>query len=238
VKSLILLAEIGPKKAPPPSSKAPKPAPETKGGPGDPPEGVEDDAGDQEDTDTSAKADRDPKKEVLGDGEDDLSPGDGVADSHPDAPPTRPGAADLDQEDAGDEADDSMDAGELDQEQPDADKDTDAEPTAGGEDPVQAAIRRERLYDALEEVQGQADLLVNSAGVLAGNQENPGIRAVALRARDLATECSRQVAIARSRFSDLGDERARDLYASARERVSAVADLLQHLIDGLNTPDA
>ena len=57
-------------------------------------------------------------------------------------------------------------------------------------------------------------------------------RKFAIRAKELIDETNQQCSVLRTRFADLGYERVRDLYATARERVSAVAEIIKHVIDG------
>ena len=263
MRSLILLAELGPD-APAPGDdaagdppagaarrpKRPKKKPAAPPGNGDEKAG----RGGEDGADPAARSAR----RTAGLESPELGPGEGVADGRPGAPAPRPTGdeggepdappdpvPDVDDPDGGEDGpdggEDGPDGGE---DGPDggtdgpdgegSDGDPDAEPGTGdgAEDPVEASVRRERLYDALAEVELQAKDLADAADVYATRGRDESGRRFASRARDLAAECARQVGVARGVFPDLGYERARDVYASARERVGAVAELLKHLIDG------
>ena len=99
-------------------------------------------------------------------------------------------------------------------------------------DPVTEKLRRERLYDAIVDSQQQCEQLSASADVIIGRIQDDTARKFAIRAKQLVDETGEQCATIRTKFADLGYERARDLYATARERVSAVAEIIKHVIDG------
>ena len=99
-------------------------------------------------------------------------------------------------------------------------------------DPVAEKLRRERLYDAIVDSQQQCEQLSASADVIIGRIQDDTARKFAIRAKQLVDETGEQCATIRTKFADLGYERARDLYATARERVSAVAEIIKHVIDG------
>ena len=114
----------------------------------------------------------------------------------------------------GDAGDNSLDAGET------------------QSDPVQEQLRRERLYDAIAEAQHQCEQLSASASIIIDRIQDETARKFAIRAKELIDETNQQCSVLRTRFADLGYERVRDLYATARERVSAVAEIIKHVIDG------
>lgn len=114
----------------------------------------------------------------------------------------------------GDAGDNSLDAGET------------------QTDPVQEQLRRERLYDAIAEAQHQCEQLSASASIIIDRIQDETARKFAIRAKELIDETNQQCSVLRTRFADLGYERVRDLYATARERVSAVAEIIKHVIDG------
>ena len=99
-------------------------------------------------------------------------------------------------------------------------------------DPVQEQLRRERLYDAIAEAQHQCEQLSASASIIIDRIQDETARKFAIRAKELIDETNQQCSVLRTRFADLGYERVRDLYATARERVSAVAEIIKHVIDG------
>jgi hypothetical protein len=257
LRSLILLAEVGSKKAKPPGEEdldldAPpeaKKRPKGKGAKADdkPEDETEDDTdalppdedADEKPAPVDQKAKRFKDREKS-----DLDVGEGVDDTAPGEVPDRPKAVEGDEGGEDEGAVDPED--DMDDEDPDPVTDIDpsnasdegddgsdpsAEPGAAADDPVQAAVKRERLYDALEEVEDQANELAKCATDCAASAQEASMRNFASRARDLADECARQVAVTRERFADLGYDRARDVYTSARERVGAVAELLKHVID-------
>lgn len=99
-------------------------------------------------------------------------------------------------------------------------------------DPVQEQLRRERLYDAIAEAQHQCEQLSSSASIIIDRIQDETALKFAIRAKELIDETNQQCSVLRTRFADLGYERVRDLYATARERVSAVAEIIKHVIDG------
>jgi hypothetical protein len=99
-------------------------------------------------------------------------------------------------------------------------------------DPVAEKIKRERLYDAIVDSQQQCEQLSASADVIIDRIQDDTARKFAIRAKQMVDDTAEQCAIIRTRFADLGYERTRDLYATMRERVSAVAEIIKHVIDG------
>ena len=133
---------------------------------------------------------------------------------------------------------------------PNADPDPDPDPDAGSvedddeegdgldggdteqADPVAERLRREQLYDAVVDIQQQCEQLSGSAEILADRLEDKAAKMFAIRSKKLLDDTISQCDIIRSRFADLGYERVRDIYATVRERVSAVAEIIKHVIDG------
>ena len=99
-------------------------------------------------------------------------------------------------------------------------------------DPVAERLRREQLYDAVVDIQQQCEQLSGSAEILADRLEDKAAKMFAIRSKKLLDDTISQCDIIRSRFADLGYERVRDIYATVRERVSAVAEIIKHVIDG------
>jgi hypothetical protein len=99
-------------------------------------------------------------------------------------------------------------------------------------DPVAEQLKRERLYDSVSDAQLQAKNLSDAATFIINRSQDPTALKFASRAKQLVDEVDEQCAIVMSKFADLGYERARDLYATIRERVSAVAEIIKHVIDG------
>jgi hypothetical protein len=105
---------------------------------------------------------------------------------------------------------------------------------AGGSesDPIADRLRRERLYDSIADAQRQCTKLIDSAVFILDRCRDPVAMKFASRAKQILDETDEQCSIVRSKFADLGYERARDLYSTIRERVSAVAEIIKHVIDG------
>ena len=99
-------------------------------------------------------------------------------------------------------------------------------------DPAAERLRREQLYDAIVDIQQQCEQLSGSAEILADRLEDKAAKMFAIRSKKLLDDTISQCDIIRSRFADLGYERVRDIYATVRERVSAVAEIIKHVIDG------
>lgn len=159
-----------------------------------------------EKTDPAADATEPPKDDRAAEPADDAATTDSVTDD--DA-----ALEDDDDEDA-DPGDNSLDAG-------------------GGEsDPIADRLRRERLYDSIADAQRQCTKLIDSAVFILDRCKDPTAMKFASRAKQILDETDEQCSIVRSKFADLGYERARDLYSTIRERVSAVAEIIKHVIDG------
>jgi hypothetical protein len=105
---------------------------------------------------------------------------------------------------------------------------------AGGSesDLIADRLRRERLYDSIADAQRQCTKLITSAVFILDRCRDPVAMKFASRAKQILDETDEQCSIVRSKFADLGYERARDLYSTIRERVSAVAEIIKHVIDG------
>ena len=99
-------------------------------------------------------------------------------------------------------------------------------------DEVAERIKRERLYDAIVDSQQQCEQLTASVDIVIDRIQDDTARKFAIQARKTLADAADQCAIIRTRFADLGYERTRDLYATIRERVSAVAEIIKHVIDG------
>jgi hypothetical protein len=115
-------------------------------------------------------------------------------------------------------------------------EDDDDDGLGGGDteqtDPVADRLRREQLYDAIVDVQQQCEQLSASAEILVDRIEDKTAKVFAVRSKKLLDDTISQCDVIRSRFADLGYERVRDIYATVRERVSAVAEIIKHVIDG------
>ena len=125
------------------------------------------------------------------------------------------------------------------EEELDTEDDEDDEDDLGGDgsegeaaDPVAEQLKRERLYDTVADAQQQCRKLSDAATFIINRSQDETALKFASRAKQLVDEVDEQCNIVMSRFSDLGYERARDLYATIRERVSAVAEIIKHVIDG------
>ena len=162
-----------------------------------------------------------------------------------DADPADPPADDTktdnaDDLDGGTETDDAVLGGAgdgLDEEDDEEDDDNLGDPSLDMDqsqqsDPVAEKLKRERLYDAIAASQEQCEQLSASADVLIDRIQDDTARKFAVRAKKLVDDTAEQCATIRTKFADLGYKRARDLYATARERVSAVAEIIKHVIDG------
>lgn len=105
-------------------------------------------------------------------------------------------------------------------------------PPAESADPVGNEIRRGRLYDAVADVQKNCTDLIESAAFLTNRLEDAATRQTVERAKEILEEAVRQCTVLRTKFADLGYERVRTVYLTVRERVSAVAEIIKHVIDG------
>jgi hypothetical protein len=104
--------------------------------------------------------------------------------------------------------------------------------TGDESDPIADRLRRERLYDSIADAQRQCTKLITSTVFILDRCRDPVAMKFASRAKQILDETDEQCSIVRSKFADLGYERARDLYSTIRERVSAVAEIIKHVIDG------
>ena len=129
---------------------------------------------------------------------------------------------DTDSEDSEGDGEDGEDGGGLGGEPPPA------KPV----DPVGDEIRRGRLYDAVADVQKNCTDLIESAAFLTNRLEDATTRQTVERAKEILEEAVRQCTVLRTKFADLGYERVRTVYLTVRERVSAVAEIIKHVIDG------
>lgn len=127
------------------------------------------------------------------------------------------------------EGDDDFD---MDSEDSGDDDSSSSEPAADPSEAVTEKLRRERLYDAILEVQDQAEKLRDSAAVLIERIDDGENRTMAVRANAIMRTTVHQCEVLRKYFADLGYEKVRELYATARERVSAVTEIIKHVIDG------
>ena len=120
-----------------------------------------------------------------------------------------------------------------------SDNSDDADDLAGDEgaadDPADAVgeqLRREQLYDAIVELLHHCTRLGESAEIIVNRTQDEDARALATRARELVEETRAKCEVVRTRFAELGYQRTRTLYTTLRERVSAVAEIIKHVIDG------
>ena len=167
------------------------------------------DAPDHVDPGTTGAGDGDPPEEE-----------DGGTGGDPENPDSEPPADDGSTGDGLDDDDDDEELG--------GDEETTGEET----DPVAEQLRRERLYDSVSDAQLHAKELSSTAAFIINRSQDATALKFASRAKQLVDEVDEQCAIVMAKFSDLGYERARDLYATIRERVSAVAEIIKHVIDG------
>ena len=153
-----------------------------------------------------------------------------VADETPEEDTKSDDEEDADSDPAGDDTDDD----DMDDESDDS-GDSD---TATSEAPKESAnsiadkLRRERLYDAILTVQSQAEHLRDATNTLADRIDDEANKTLAVNARGIVVEVISQCETIRRYFSDLGYDRVRELYTTVRERVSAVAEIIKHVIDG------
>lgn len=132
------------------------------------------------------------------------------------------GLGDNTESDGGEENGDESSDGSLDV----------ADPPAEPADPVGDEIRRGRLYDAVSDIQKNCTDLIESATFLTNRLEDATTRQTVERAKEILEEAVRQCTVLRTKFADLGYERVRTVYLTVRERVSAVAEIIKHVIDG------
>ena len=163
---------------------------------------------------SSKKAESDP----LAGGDDELGGGDDSEDEDDSGGL----GGDTDSEDSEGDSEDGEDGGGLGGESPPA------KPV----DPVGDEIRRGRLYDAVADVQKNCTDLIESAAFLTNRLEDATTRQTVERAKEILEEAVRQCTVLRTKFADLGYERVRTVYLTVRERVSAVAEIIKHVIDG------
>jgi hypothetical protein len=146
------------------------------------------------------------------------------------------GGSDSDKDKGGaapEDADPAADDGNDPDADTDATDDADASDAASDEtDPVADRLKRTDLFDAITEIREQCKVLVSSAAFLADRTSDETARRLASKARSIAAEAERQCGILHANFSDFGYERVRAIYLTVRERVSAVAEVLKHVIDG------
>jgi hypothetical protein len=146
-------------------------------------------------------------------------------DADPADPPADDGSSDFNIDD-----DDNSDTSELGSDDP-GDGSADGAP-ASAPDPASEKIKRERMYDSLVEIQAQCQALSTASEQLLDRIKDPVGQKYITRSKALIDEANEQCTTLRARFADLGYERVRDVYVTVRERVSAVAEIIKHVIDG------
>ena len=99
-------------------------------------------------------------------------------------------------------------------------------------DPVADRLRREQLLNEIESVRDQARSLERALAFLADRASEASARSMAAEARKIADEAARQCSVVLVNFSDLGHDRVLTVFRTVRERVSAVAEIVKHVIDG------
>ena len=133
---------------------------------------------------------------------------------------------------------DGEDDFDLDDDEGEGGESTDTDDSSGSEtnkdssDTVTEKLRRERLYDAIIEVQDQAEKLRDSSAILIERIDDGENKSMTVRANAIMRTTVHQCEVLRKYFADLGYEKVRELYATARERVSAVTEIIKHVIDG------
>ena len=130
-----------------------------------------------------------------------------------------------------DDADMGDDAGGIDDGGDDDDDPLD-DGVAPTVDAIDEELRRGQLYDAVVEVHAQCKALSDTARTVSERVKDEAVSLYITRAKRLIDDTADQCDILRSRFADLGYDRVRDLYTTVRERVSAVAEIIKHVIDG------
>ena len=157
-------------------------------------------------------------------------PADDVADPPEDdpAPPEEDASTGETTEDAADTGEDSTDDSGSDGEEGDDEESSDS----SSEDKIGDVLRKERLYDAVADIQEQCKSLSDAATILVERIDDKAGKMLAIRSRDILDRAMEQCTTIRTHFAELGYERVRDIYATLRERVSAVAEIIKHVIDG------
>lgn len=182
-------------------------APESEDGGGTPPT---DDSDTNEDDSAAGTGDDDP-----------------AAREAPDVPPDTDTDPDVDDPDAEETDDDTEEGGD------DLGGDDDQEEQQEeGPDEVTLQLQRERLYDAVVEVQELCESLKKSGETILERSNDDAAKKMISRALEIVDEADGQCDVIRAKFQDLGYERVRAIYSTVRERVAAVAEILKHVIDG------
>ena len=176
--------------------------------------------------------------DVVGNDPASADPGEGGPEE---APPDHPDPVDKPEDEGGDPDatdpnaatvdsastdDDTLGSMNDDEEGDNLDGSTEAPDTAGEQ------LRRERLYDTIVDTQSQARRVADSIGIVLGRASDDKMRALLARAKELIEEAERNCTSLQTQFANLGYDRIRDVYATVRERVSAVTELVKHVIDG------
>ena len=134
---------------------------------------------------------------------------------------------------AGDEAPPEPSPDEMDDDEEDGGGDLAGE-TSGSSpsDPVADRLRREQLLNEIESIRDQAKSLERSLAFLADRASEASARTMAATSRKIVEEAARQCSVILINFSDLGYDRVLTVFRTVRERVSAVAEIVKHVIDG------
>lgn len=175
----------------------------------------------EDDADTPPTDDS-TEEEDTPDAEDD----DPAAREAPDNPPDT--EADAEVSDPDSEEEDDTDTGDDDLDGDETQEGTQEE----GPDEVTLQLQRERLYDAVVEVQELCESLKKSGTSIMERSNDDAAKKMISRAMEIVDEADGQCDVIRAKFQDLGYERVRAIYSTVRERVAAVAEILKHVIDG------
>jgi hypothetical protein len=98
-------------------------------------------------------------------------------------------------------------------------------------DPVVDKLRRERLFDAILDIQVQGKTLANSLEILLERIKDETALKFITQSKNILDIAIKQCDTLQTRFSDIAYEKIREIYATIRERVSAVAEIIEHVID-------
>ena len=183
----------------------------------------EDPAKDKQEEDKQDDKQEDPPEDKQEDDKQEDPPEDKQEDDKQEDPP----------EDAPEESDE--DAGDVSGEDTGDEESDDGSDIGGSEEDSNAfeeTQRKERLYDAMVDIQTQCAKLLKSADFLMDRISDRTGKEMVLRAKKILTDTNDQCDTIRTRFSDIGYDRVLSLYATVRERVAAVAEIIKHVIDG------
>jgi hypothetical protein len=96
---------------------------------------------------------------------------------------------------------------------------------------MQAQLRRDRLYDNFDEIEGSCRELYTAADTVSERGKDDAAREVGRQVKEIMAEAERQCGLVRRNLDALGDENAGAVFASVRERLEAASAALKHVID-------